>query len=236
MERSYKYIGYFFLAIFIIVVIGFFKSYFGLIPDFINVDATMHFHGMVLTTWFGLLIVQPILIRKKQFQVHRLLGKSSYVLVPIIIYSMIIITKHMYVREGSTSMTEKERLADLFLPLSQMVAFAILYILAMINKKKTPFHLRYIIACSLVLLSPGLERIPIYWFGQPEQQSTLFAFVISDLILIGLIFYDKKNKTKKYNPFIISLSLLLVAHISYALIPMTDFWQTIGNKIVTNWH
>ena len=235
MERSYKYISYFFLAIFIIAVIGFFKSYFGLIPDFINVDTTMHFHGMVMTTWFGLLIVQPILIRKKQFQIHRFLGKSSYVLVPIIIYSMIIITKHMYIREGSTSMTEKERLADLFLPLSQMIAFAVLYILAMINKSRTPFHLRYIIACSLVMLSPGLERIPIYWFNQPEQQSTIFSFIVSDIILAGLILYDRKTKIKKYNPFVISLCLLLVVHISYILVPMTDFWQAIGQKIVANW-
>lgn len=235
MEKSYKNIAYFFLLIFLIVFIGFFKSYFGLLPNSKDIDATMHFHGIVLTLWFGLLIIQPILIHKKQFYPHRLIGKSSYVLVPVIIYSMLLITKHMYIREGTTTMTEKERLADLFLPLSQMIAFTVLYILAMTNKRKTPLHLRYIIACSLVLLAPGLERIPIYWFGQQEEQSTLFAFVVTDLILVGLMIYDRKN-SKKYNAYIISLGVLVFAHITYLFVPMTNFWQVVGQKIVFNWH
>ena len=232
MERQYKNISWFFLIIFVVVITGFFMSYFGLFPDFKEVDQTMHFHGIVLVLWFGLLIIQPVLIRKKRIKLHRLLGKFSYILVPVIIYSMVLITKHMCIREESTTMTEKERLADLFLPLSQMVAFTIIYILAMLNRRKTPSHLRYIIACSLVLLAPGLERIPIYWFGQPEEQSTLFAFVVTDLILVGLIFYDKKYN-RKFQPYIVSLALLLVTHFLFFLIPMTNFWQSMGQTIVT---
>lgn len=235
MEKNYKNIAYFFLIIFVIVFVGFFKSYFGLLPNSNEVDATMHFHGIILTIWFGLLIIQPILIRKKQIHLHRLIGNFSYILVPVIIYSMVLITKHMYIREGSTTITEKERLADLFLPISQMIVFTILYVLAMTNNRKTPLHLRYIIACSLVLLAPGLERIPIYWFGQPEQQSTLFAFIITDLILIGLLLYDRKN-SKKHNAYGISLVLLVFAHITYLFVPMTNFWQSVGQKIVLNWH
>jgi len=234
MEKSYKNIAYFFLLIFVVIIIGFLKTYFGLLFKKNDLDAAMHFHGIVLTLWFGLLIIQPILIQKRQFNLHRLIGKFSYILVPIIIYSMIIITKHMYIREGTTTMTEKEKLADLFLPLSQMIVFAILYILAMVNKSKTPLHLRYIITSTLALLAPGLERIPIYWFAQPEQQSTLFAFIITDLIVIGLIFYDRKNN-KKYNAYTISLGLLIFAHICYLLVPMTNFWQAVGQKIVINW-
>lgn len=234
MEKSYKNIAYFFSFIFIIVIIGFFKSYFGLLPFSRDVDSTMHFHGIVLTLWFGLLIIQPILIRKKLIHIHRLIGKFSYFLVPVIVYSMLVITKHMYIRETATTMTEEERLADLYLPLSQMLIFTVLYILAMVNKQKPPLHLRYIISCTLVLLAPGLERIPIYWFGQPEQPSTLFAFIITDILLIGLIIYDRKNN-QKYNAYIISLVLLLLAHITYLFVPMTDYWQIIGHKIVVNW-
>ena len=120
-----------------------------------------------------------------------------------------------------------------FLPLSQMVVFIILYILAIIKKKKTPLHLRYITTCSLVLLAPGLERIPINWFGQPEQPSTIFAFIITDFTILFLLLYDRKNN-KNYNAYPISLGLLIFVHILYPLIPSTDIWQTIGHKIVTN--
>ena len=234
MEKGYKNIILLFIVILLIVIIGFYKSYFGLFPNFVSVDNTMHFHAIVIMAWFLLLLIQPILIKKNKIEIHRKIGYFSYVLVPIIVVSMVAITKHMYIRESTTTtMMEKERLADLFLPLSQMVVFTVLYILAMINQKKTPLHLRYIITCSLVLLAPGLERIPIYWFEQPEQQSTIFAFIITDLTILFLLFYDRKNN-KNYNAYPISLVLLLLVHILYQLIPTTDIWQAIGRKIVTN--
>lgn len=204
MFNKFKNICLLFLTIFIVVFIGFYKSYFGVLTDTSLVDNTMHTHAILLIVWFGLLVIQPILIVRKQARVHRILGILSYFIVPLIIYTMIDITRHQYVRETKELMAENIRIADLFLPLSQMLLFGVLYLLAMINKKNVQLHYRYIITSSLVLLAPGLERIPIYWFNQPEQPSTLFAFIVTDIFILWLIYADR-GRSHKNKAYVISL-------------------------------
>jgi hypothetical protein len=90
VEKEYKYIGFCFLVITVLVIIGFFKTYFGLIPHFnSSLTAMMHFHAIVMSLYVILLIVQPVLISYKKFKTHRLFGKFSYVLVPVIILSFL---------------------------------------------------------------------------------------------------------------------------------------------------
>jgi len=66
MEKTYKYISLFFVAILAIVFLGFFKSYFGLFPTFNKVTTIQHLHGLLFLLWFIMLIVQPVLIKKKK--------------------------------------------------------------------------------------------------------------------------------------------------------------------------
>lgn len=82
MEKAYKNLSLFFIAILVIVILGFFKTYFGLFPNFRNVTSIQHIHGSLFLLWFVMLIVQPILIRKRKYKWHRVIGKVSYFLVP----------------------------------------------------------------------------------------------------------------------------------------------------------
>jgi hypothetical protein len=45
-----------------------------------------HVHAIMLSLWILVLIIQPILIRKKKLAVHRLIGKFTYVLFPLMIF------------------------------------------------------------------------------------------------------------------------------------------------------
>lgn len=48
----------------------------------------------------SLLILQPILIRKKRLDIHRLLGKGSYLLIPLIFISIILLTHSVLPHQG----------------------------------------------------------------------------------------------------------------------------------------
>lgn len=85
MEEGYKNISFFFAAIASIVFIGFFWSYFSFNPFFNNILTVIHIYVILMTTWFIFLIIQPLLIRKNLMKFHRIIGKVSYVLVPLII-------------------------------------------------------------------------------------------------------------------------------------------------------
>jgi hypothetical protein len=211
---KYKNVGYFFLILLAVVIIGFFKTYFGLLPYFNEHTTTLvHFHATVLMLWVALLIIQPLLIRYKKFAIHRLIGKFTYILVPLIICSFIGMMNKQYNEEIVQTIPRSEIIEDLSLSVALLLLFITFYVLAIINKRKVSFHMRYMIATGLVLVNPALTRITLFW---NIFNSQLFAFIFTDLILLVLIFFDRRKK-RRYKPYIVALALFLVYHIEFIL-------------------
>ena len=213
-KMKYKNVGYFFLILLAFVFIGFFKTYFGLFPHFDDLTTPLvHFHAAVLTLWLLLLIVQPLLIRYKKFAIHRLIGKFTYILVPLIICSFIGMMNKQYNEEMLQKIPRSEIFEDLSLSVALLLLFMTFYVLAIINKRKVSFHMRYMIATGLVFFNPAITRITLFW---NIFNSHLFAFIFTDLILLGLIIFDIKNK-RKYKAYIVVLTLFLVYHLEFIL-------------------
>ncbi len=147
MEKAYKNISLFFLLILTIVVLGFFKTYFGLFPAFKEVTNIQHIHGLLFLIWFVMLIIQPVLIKRKLYKWHRLLGKVSYFLVPLIVLSIFFIAKEMY-ETMPAEVPQAKRISILYVPFYQILDFVLLYVLAIHYKKKIAYHMRYMIATS----------------------------------------------------------------------------------------
>src|SRR5690349_17585623 len=84
--------GYYFIGLFAVTIAGFWPSYFA---KFFNGTASFgfyfHFHALMMSLWIALLILQPILIRRKQLYLHRLLGKLSYAIYVLVSVSIILI-------------------------------------------------------------------------------------------------------------------------------------------------
>lgn len=217
IEKEYKNTGYFFLLLFTLVIVGFFKTYYGLYPQFNSrTTVVIHFHATVLMLWVILLIVQPLLIRYKNFTAHRLIGKFTYVLVPLIICSFIMVINKEFDENRARNITTIKNLRHLVQPFDNMLLFAINYTLAIINKRKTQYHMRFMIATGLVLIPPTVARILIFLIHFPPLISELLAFAFVDLILLGLILYDR-FKNLNYKPYIVSLMLSLLANIFFIL-------------------
>ncbi len=85
--------GYFIAILIPIVIVAFWPSYFSILFDHVITPTFYsHFHGIMMMIWIALLIVQPILIRKKKLKIHRLVGKMSYFVGPVVFISMLMIT------------------------------------------------------------------------------------------------------------------------------------------------
>ncbi len=218
MEKEYKYVGYFFLSILAFVVMGFFKTYFGLIPHFnSSLTAMMHFHAVVMSMYVILLIVQPVLISYKKLKTHRLFGKFSYVLVPVIILSFFAMIYKEYNDKILHKITNAEFVEFTFLNIGKLSLFGGCYLLAMIHKRNTPFHMRYIIASALVFVEPSLSRAAFFFMNMDFVPSFLYSFLLTDLILIALIFFDK-IKQLNYQPYVVALIGFLFYHTSWYII------------------
>ena len=90
MEKRYRNIGFIFLLFIPLTFLGFYKSYFVLSPEFAGtVDRYTHIHVIIASMWIVLLIAQPLLIRYKNFALHRTFGRASWFIFFFLILSFI---------------------------------------------------------------------------------------------------------------------------------------------------
>lgn len=96
MLKIYRSISLFILLIIIGVQWGFYKNYISQFPDFIDKTNIIHIHGALWMSWLILLVAQPFLINTGRLQLHRTIGKVSYVLGPLIIFFLFLVGKESY--------------------------------------------------------------------------------------------------------------------------------------------
>ncbi|MBK8391719.1 MAG: hypothetical protein IPL23_21635 [Saprospiraceae bacterium] len=80
-------VGFFFIAILIITLLGFYPSYFSHFPKFEGFSLAFHFHGVLALLWLCMLIAQAFLIRAKKYEIHKVIGKLSYFVMPLLLFS-----------------------------------------------------------------------------------------------------------------------------------------------------
>jgi hypothetical protein len=237
MEKIYKNISLFFVGVLLIVIWGFYKSYIVHFPSFegdyyfggSGLTYIQHVHGALMLTWVFFLIIQPILIKNGYYKIHRTIGVVSYVLVPLLLFSIFLVQKVNYHRVLSLSTTE-EAIATLN-GIPYIPAFALFYSLAIINKRNISNHMRYMIGTSLLLINPALSRALFVFFGMGAS-----GFAVSDYVamaaVIFFIAYDYRN-SKNYKPYFVILVALVVIHLIWAF-RYTDVFQSIGGAFATN--
>jgi hypothetical protein len=229
MEKYYKNLSLFFIGILSIVILGFFKTYFGQFPTFNKVTNIQHIHGLLFLLWFIMLVIQPILIKKRKYRWHVIIGKVSYFLVPLIVISTFFIAKELY--DKGNALDESKRFSSLYVPFYQIIDFIVLYLLAIYYKKKISYHMRYMIATSLAIYGAALKRLLINYMNMGAIDAFFYTFIITDLILLFLIVYDWRNG-KSFKPYVVSLLILLLSQLGFFFLRNTSLWQHVFGKFV----
>lgn len=225
MEKTYQNVSYFVAIILAFVIWGFYRTYFGLFPSFNGISTVQHFHGLMMLSWFAMLIIQPFLIRYKKFQLHRDLGKVSFVLVPLLLLSIFLVTKGQFLRLAHT-IPKVQNIAGLALNLPDMFAFSALYILAMVNKKNSTYHMRYMIATAFLMLGPGTGRAMIIYAGVPFPLAIEYSMLLTDTLAMGFIIYDMIHK-RPYKPYVVTLGILIAMHLIWEF-QLSAPWQAFA--------
>lgn len=189
MVATYRNSALFFSLILVFIIAAFFKTYFGLFPDFKGTTFLVHAHVAVLLLWFAMLIVQPILIGIKQIKLHRLVGKSSYVLVPLVVISSLLMTRNQQMREKD--------LAVFTINIFDLSLYLLFYALAIIYKRKVSWHTRFMILTAIPFLGASSAR-----FNFP-------GIIIQITIMVGLLLLEF-FKGKVFKPYLIALSYFMI--------------------------
>jgi hypothetical protein len=208
---------FYFVAFLASAFVGFWPTYFlriGEIPSW-----RVHFHGALMLAWCLLLIAQAWLIRAQRRPWHRQLGKVSFVLVPLILLSSVVVEHASLVRDGAK--ISEESLFFAYLIIALLAAFVVAFALAIVHRKTVSLHMRYMICTPLAMLDPVFARILGVRFeiGYPTGQIVTFAMI--DGILLWLCFLDRNTS---YRAFHRMLAVYVVVQIPAFFLYKTTWW------------
>ena len=175
-------------------------------------------------------MVQPFLIRAKQYSLHRTLGKAGYVLMPLLMLSLFWVARAGYERNIQT-MPEADALAALTNGIPDSVFLGVLFSLGMIYRKKTSYHLRFLASTGLMMLGPGLGRMLVSASGLPVP--AVIAIIISLTTGTGLVWLiiDIRQKRSPF-PMAVFVGIGLIA-VVLGVNGHSAWWQAFAKGIVT---
>jgi len=210
MDKVYRTSSYLFIAVLLMAFAGFYKTYFGLFPHFEGITAALHFHAVTILVWIGILIVQPFLIRGKKLELHRLIGKLSYVVVPLVVLSTIWIMRLAFIRNTPIAHGAPD---TRLIGIADLSFFVLFYLIAIYYRHKTSYHARYMAMTILPFMNPSLGRL-----GIPGPFLAL-------IILVGLLIYERFNH-RIYRPYLIGLSAYLAIYLFFLVGIDADQWKS----------
>lgn len=229
--RSYLY----FLVFFLFALLGFWFTYFTRLFD--QENFRMHLHGIAVFLWCLMLICQAYLIRINARPLHRTIGKLSYLLVPIILFSTVDLLHYIY-----RAVVDPDPFALLFvaLVLNALVVFVLFYVLAIYNRKQPTVHARFMLCTVFPMFTPITDRIiniyiPSLLMYLPTLQGKpiepVIGFILADILLVGLSIWDWRAH-QRWNVFPLALVVMLLYQGSVLTFHAFPFWKSFSEWFI----
>jgi len=228
----YRHSSKLFAVFLALMVWAFWPSYFTRL--FEQPSFWFHAHGIVLTLWCVLLVVQAQLIRTGRRGWHRALGASSYVLAPAVV---IITTLFVHYRVApalrGVAVLPPVGLHFLALTLISIVAFALFYVLAIWFRRDAQVHARWMLCTVFTIVTPVTDRLIgghfralVAFVPQIDGNPILPAagFLLADLLLAALTMWDWRAN-RRFGVFPVALGTLLVYHVGALTLHRVPLWN-----------
>ena len=213
----------------LIVLAGFARTYY-LKPFFSTPDLPdriVHLHGIVMTTWVLLFIVQISLVATRRTRVHMRLGIAGAVLAVLVVV-VGVLTALTAAARGATP--GPPPLAFLVVPLGDMFIFAVLIGLALYFRRQLQIHKRLMLLAAINLLTPAIARIPLSFIynGGP-----LAFFGLTDLVLLGFVAYDTFKHRRLHPVFLWGSIFIIAMQPLRLLLAGTSLWMSFAAAMVS---
>ena len=219
----------------LIVLAGFARTYYlkGFfatppLPNFI-----VQVHGIVMTAWVVLFIVQVTLVARRRTKLHQQLGILGAVLAALVFVVGILTGIYGAARfVNNPSLTPPgapSPLSFLIIPLGDMVVFAILIIGALYYRKRLDIHKRLMLLAAINLLVPAIARIPV---GFIVNGGPLAFFGLADLLLIGFVAFDTIRHKRLHPAFLWGGLLIILMQPARILFAGTHAWLSFAAALV----
>jgi uncharacterized membrane protein YozB (DUF420 family) len=204
-RRSYTHAHWYFFAAFLVVVAGFWPTFFrpaGAGTPLKNI------HGVTSSLWYFGLMTQSWLMSRGLVRWHRRTAYAMVLLLPILSITALANTHVMLV--GATLIPAAARPIIAFADFQSVAMLAVLTTLGILNRRTPPAHKRYMAATALVGFPPALarlyDRLGIDAFGPIE---TTFGTVAVILIVLIAVDWRMGERDRRAYPLLLGWTIAL---------------------------
>ena len=211
----------FVIALFVISSVVFWPRYYSRLAD---ASFYLHLHSVTAILWFALLVAQPLLIKNRKLNLHRLLGKLSLPIAAMLVISV------MLLAHGRIAITPEElfvrRSHGVYLQLSLAFVFAVTYGFAIWYRKTRDIHARLMVATVFTFIDPVFDRFILMFMPFITIRGEWLTFGFINLMLITLAIMDRNHpKARWVFPGLLLLYLIIEIPIFFQLTHMA-WWQS----------
>jgi hypothetical protein len=212
--------AYYFAALLLLAVPAFWPTY--LFPPKYETDWHIHLHGAAMLAWMLLLVAQACLIAARRNDIHRVLGKVSYGLVPLMVVSTLLLA-HYRLRNA----INEELLYFLVVQLALTGLLALAYGLAMAHRKRPALHMRYMVCTSLTLVDPIVARILFHTTGTGFPAAQIVTYALTDAILAALAWRDWRGGQRQ-RVYLAMLAVFVAAQVPTFFLYKLPAWRRLA--------
>jgi hypothetical protein len=221
---------YIWVAVFIpiIVLAGFARTYYlkGLFGTPALPGLLVHLHGIVMTSWVVLFVVQVWLVAARRTRLHQRLGVLGAILAALVL-SVGVVTAINAAARGSSP--GPPPLQFLVVPLGDMLVFAILIGMALHFRRRMEIHKRLMLLAAVNLLTPAIARIPLQFI---ETGGPLAFFGLTDLCVLACVVFDTVKHRRLHPVFVWGTLLIVASQPLRLMLAGTDAWMRFAAWLV----
>jgi hypothetical protein len=210
----------------LLVFVGFARSYY-LRPlfGFSFLPLFLHLHGLVMTSWFVLFIVQSRLIAAHRIDLHRRLGIFGAILAP----SMFVITCAVAIRAGRRGLNPFPEAmtapAFLLLNIGVMATFLSLVIVALWMRRRSDFHKRLMMLATISLMGAVFSRLPVEFI---ETGGLWTSIALEEIFVLACVIVDTARIHRLHPAFLWGGLFTMASYPGLVWIGNTSAWARMA--------
>ena len=215
-----------------IVLLGFARTYYlkGFFATPPLPSGLVHLHGLVMTAWVVLFVVQVRLVSTKRIRLHQKLGYTSIGLAVLIIATGLP-TALRAAKYGSTSTPPGvPPLSFLLIPTFDLVMFALFFGAAIVYRRRPAAHKALMLLTVLNFLPPALARIPI---ASLQATGPVWFFGFPLLVALLCLIVDTRRYGRVNKVFAVGTALLIAGYVVRLALMTTSAWMSLAAWLVT---
>lgn len=219
----------------LVVLAGFARTYYlkGYFATPALPSVIVHIHGLVMTAWVVLFIVQVTLVAKRKTKLHQRLGILGAFLAGLVFIVGILTALYGAARfvnaPDLVPPGAPPPLPFLIIPLGDMVAFAILIGTALYYRKRLDIHKRLMLVAAVNITVPAIARIPVSFIanGGPPV-----FFGLADLILLSFLAVDTIRHKRLHPAFLWGTLFVILFQPLRIVLAGTQAWTSFAAALV----